>query len=489
MSQIDEWEEKLGKDERYFVLSYTNDSKYSFRFSENQSSVDAKYSYPPSKKLNLKSLIIEPGQTIKMGLRVNSTGRCVLKHAWFNADEKSEKIKFIFNLQYGIREGGKTSGILTPENLFQIRSSLRKSKPPLVKVVLGYDPTKKSSKGKEGELPHTPITTPTNEEKRKSANLSQNKPIDYSKELEDINNQVNQTLSITKTLTLDNLNNLNDKERTKIILTFKQVEEELMQSLLKCDAISNTNMPDIFLKTKKELINNIQNYINQCESLRKQVENGSTIGSVTPEQIETFKQKVGVSVNTALSLVDQGQFMQSHAEFMNAIASMVSFDKNSYSILSEYILFSVVYAQASKFLLELQRLQFEKLYKQMALVSKFLIDIPVQPNHQLTNYHIAIRLNFQIGNFETAAKIIAALENKFGEQPEELYSGMLKTAEEHQFQNKSIPMNSTDSSKFCFQTMRLIHESNYSKCSFCSATYRVHLLQNCVYCNSTVVLV
>jgi hypothetical protein len=34
---------------------------------------------------------------------------------------------------------GKAATVLVPEDIFQIRNSFRKSKPPMVKVVLGFD--------------------------------------------------------------------------------------------------------------------------------------------------------------------------------------------------------------------------------------------------------------------------------------------------------------------------------------------------------------
>jgi hypothetical protein len=42
-----------------------------------------------------------------------------------------------------------------------------------------------------------------------------------------------------------------------------------------------------------------------------------------------------------------------------------------------------------------------------ALLSRFVTEIPLMANHQLTNCHIAIRANFLVGNFGTAAKIMA----------------------------------------------------------------------------------
>lgn len=52
--------------------------------------------------------------------------------------------------------------------------------------------------------------------------------------------------------------------------------------------------------------------------------------------------------------------------------------------------------QASQFLLELQRLHSLQLFKQMALISSFLAELPLQMEHAIINLRIGISLNFQV---------------------------------------------------------------------------------------------
>lgn len=54
----------------------------------------------------------------------------------------------------------------------------------------------------------------------------------------------------------------------------------------------------------------------------------------------------------------------------------------------------------------MQRLQTQQLYCQMALVSKYLAAIPLQDQHRLNHIRIALKLNFQIGNFKTSLQLL-----------------------------------------------------------------------------------
>jgi hypothetical protein len=60
---MDEWDEKIGKDEQQFILVYVNDTNYTFKFVEKESVLDGKHTFPPTdskKKRDIKSLVLEP---------------------------------------------------------------------------------------------------------------------------------------------------------------------------------------------------------------------------------------------------------------------------------------------------------------------------------------------------------------------------------------------------------------------------------------------
>jgi len=202
------------------------------------------------------------------------------------------------------------------------------------------------------------------------------------------------------------------------------------------------------------------------------------------DKISVFKNNISEILNKGFSCVDRGEFFDANSVFMQAIAQLVNFDKNAYMTFAQEILFTVRYAQASHFLYEMQRLKNEKLYRQMALIAKYVGDLTLQPQHQLINMRIAIRINFQVGNFYTAARFI----NLISLPEKEQYSEILKAAEEKDYKDLCVLKDAPDYIVLCYLTMRVIHGSSYSKCSFCAATFRAQSLSNCIFCKSVLEL-
>lgn len=93
-------------------------------------------------------------------------------------------------------------------------------------------------------------------------------------------------------------------------------------------------------------------------------------------------------------------FSEAQASFVQSVACLVNFSAQSYHLFQAEMTFAIRYAQAAQFLLELKRLHSHQLYKQMALISSFLAELPLQLEHAVANLRIAIQINFQVRSSE-----------------------------------------------------------------------------------------
>jgi len=172
--------------------------------------------------------------------------------------------------------------------------------------------------------------------------------------------------------------------------------------------------------------------------------------------------------------------MQAIPEVQQAIAALVKQPKGHETHKAE-LEFASYYYQATHFLLELQRLQALKLYQQMGLVSRFLADIPVPGAHRVATYRIALKINFQLGNFGIVGRLLRELLGGGLQLPEmEILNKMLEECQKHNFEDKCVPLKS--SSRICFKTLRLILTPTCDFCKFCKATFRPGLGPKCSFC-------
>jgi len=197
---------------------------------------------------------------------------------------------------------------------------------------------------------------------------------------------------------------------------------------------------------------------------------------------EEVKTSAGQHLTEAMNLFSLGKFVQASPEIQKAIHTLVKYPKG-YQIFQQEIFFSVAYHQAIHFLIELQRLQSLLLFEQMGLVSKFLCEIPVQVQHRLVLFRIALKTNFQLGNFETSGRLMQMMANIPGLPETEILKKMYGKCEEEKFVDHSKPMN--PSPKLCFKTLRLIITDFFDICEFCGASFRPGLEKQCVFCLST----
>jgi len=196
---------------------------------------------------------------------------------------------------------------------------------------------------------------------------------------------------------------------------------------------------------------------------------------------EEIKVLAGQYLTEAINSFSVGKFVQAVPEIQKAIHSLAKFPKG-YQIFQQEIFFSVTYYQAIHFLIELQRLQSLMLYEQMGLVSKFLCDIPIQIPHRLILFRIALKTNFQLGNFETSGKLMQMMAGIPGLPETEVLKKMFTKCEDEKFAEHSKP--TITSPKLCYKTLRLIITDTFDMCEFCGASYRPGLEKQCVFCLS-----
>jgi len=192
------------------------------------------------------------------------------------------------------------------------------------------------------------------------------------------------------------------------------------------------------------------------------------------------KQLAGQRLQEALGNFAQGLFIQAIPEIQQAIALLVKQPKGHLTYQQE-VQFSAWYYQAIVFLIELQRLQSLALFEQMSLVAKFLCELPIQLNHRLTLVRIALKINFQLGNFETSGRLMQMMAAIPGLPETETLKKMFTKCEEEKFVEHSRPLQ--QSPKICFRTFRLILTDPFDGCDFCGASFRPGGPQACIFCN------
>jgi len=198
-------------------------------------------------------------------------------------------------------------------------------------------------------------------------------------------------------------------------------------------------------------------------------------------EVDAIKQAAAQHFHAASTNLDQGRFSQSIPEVQQAIAVLVKQPKGHENFKAE-LEFAAYYYQATHFLIELQRLQALKLYQQMGLVSRFLADIPVPGTHRVATYRIALKLNFQLGNFGIVGRLLRELLAGGLQLPEmEILKKMFDECQKHNFEDKCVPVK--NSNRICFKTLRLIITPTCDFCKFCKATFRPGIGAKCSFCN------
>jgi len=115
------------------------------------------------------------------------------------------------------------------------------------------------------------------------------------------------------------------------------------------------------------------------------------------------------------------------------------------------------------------------------------VDIPVPGAHRVATYRIAIKLNFQLGNFGVVGKLLKDLLGGVQLPEMEILKKMYDECQKYNFEDKCVPIKPAN--RICFKTLRLIQTPTCNFCNFCKATFRPEVGSKCVFCNFDVATV
>ncbi|EGC30766.1 hypothetical protein DICPUDRAFT_157457 [Dictyostelium purpureum] len=217
---------------------------------------------------------------------------------------------------------------------------------------------------------------------------------------------------------------------------------------------------------------------------------------INSESIEFMKK--------CINKLESGQFKDAIQDIDQCIRVLLQIHSSNYSIIQNEVNFCVGYRVALNILNEIniieQKIQKEtntddiaSFYESQALLSKFLVDIPLQNNHRIVCAKMAIKYNLLANNFGIASKLIGALTQKSNIKLEEKsqYESQLSQCKENHFNNSGLPMyicpsckspTGADSIKcscgrpvrWCFQTFSLIKDLTFLQCNFCNSTFSIN---------------
>jgi hypothetical protein len=114
----------------------------------------------------------------------------------------------------------------------------------------------------------------------------------------------------------------------------------------------------------------------------------------------------------------------------------------------------------------------------IALLTRFLTDVPLLPRHRMVCYRMAIKWNMECYNYETAARLIRVLlKKKLPDLPE--LEAKLKMCEENGLHDE-VPV--LDTQVLCCKSLRLTE--SYTQCKVCEVRYSDEIVQPtiCIFC-------
>jgi hypothetical protein len=92
-------------------------------------------------------------------------------------------------------------------------------------------------------------------------------------------------------------------------------------------------------------------------------------------------------------------------ELLRPLATPIVPDPYATLLIAE-IRFCAQYAQATHLLREIRLLEEQELFKQRALVTRYLAEIPLLPKHRVVCLRMAANRNFDLHNYYTAAHFL-----------------------------------------------------------------------------------
>eukprot|EP01132_Coremiostelium_polycephalum_P004264 gene4264-5336_t len=203
-----------------------------------------------------------------------------------------------------------------------------------------------------------------------------------------------------------------------------------------------------------------------------------------------------------VSKLENGQFLESIQDLDQCIKTLLSLHSSNPQIIQGEINFCVGYRVALNLLSTIKEIE-KKIqdesdndiktdyYERIALLSKFLVDIPIQINHRIVCARMAIKYNLLSKNFGIASKFIEILLQKGVSDKDSLESKLL-VCKENSNSNNSLPMyicptcrstSGVDQVKcsscsrpirWCFQTFEIIKDLTFLQCNYCNSTFSIN---------------
>jgi len=174
---LQEWVDKLAKDERAFVLVYNNQTNVTLYLIKD-TLTEGKYDNPPSKEKKPKSLkqpiVLEAQATVKFGIR-GKKKETELSHKWIEEDtgaSTANNTEFLLSLQVPPGAKGRAAHVLSPEGVFNVKKTANwKIKPPQITVTLtdpNNPPAPKEETNEPKEMKENAQNVPPKEDKKET---------------------------------------------------------------------------------------------------------------------------------------------------------------------------------------------------------------------------------------------------------------------------------------------------------------------------------
>ena len=208
-----------------------------------------------------------------------------------------------------------------------------------------------------------------------------------------------------------------------------------------------------------------------------------------------------VEFENAMKKLNGGHLVEANAAIAAALSQLneLAF-KNNVAVATQWC----TYAQLIGLLVEMQRLNSEKLYAQRALLARFvgLLGLRLEnQDHALICLRMAINRNMELENFRTAGQLLQSFASMpaLSELDRQNLPKKLDICAAHNYSEAHVPTGSSldpvsgqfllngYSYALCHKTMLLIRDPTHHVCRYCDATFSEQASQDhkCYFCDST----
>lgn len=291
------------------------------------------------------------------------------------------------------------------------------------------------------------------------------------------------------------------KDRSKI-----KVEDDNIQDLRSAISMLSLGSPvpkNSFINKKNddidELMKTNSKFSEEGEHLGKMRESIIFHNDEREKRLAHIPETAEDEFKKAIKHLNSGNFDEASA-FVNSALSQINeqtFNKESHKLKNWCI-----YSQIISLLCEMQRLENEKLFKQRALLSKFVAQLSFKSlsnlEHILISLRMGINRNLEIGNYNTASELLNLMStlDKLPENDKRNIQIKKELCKEKNFLEKYPPVGIDSENELtingkpfclCLQAMRLVREKTHLFCEYCEATFSElnrSKQSNCLFCFS-----